>query len=88
MCAIIRATERPLRGNVLRLRKRPSLNAESRMIACLPTAEKAMFCAVRRLDAAKISARPMSSGWLSAHCSTCMPPSDPPTTAAKRSMPR
>ena len=47
-----------------------------------------MFWAVSRLDAATTTACVSSSGCDSDHCSACMPPSDPPTTASKRSMPR
>ena len=58
------------------------------MIDSRATAEKAMFWAERRLLAQMISAAPSSSGASSAHCSTCMPPSEPPMAASGRSMPR
>jgi len=51
------------------------------------TSLKAMFCAVS-LGAAAITATwPTRSGNCSAQDIACMPPSEPPTTAAKRWMP-
>ena len=58
------------------------------MIASRATALKAMFWAERRDDEQMTSAASISSGWSITHCSTCMPPSDPPIAAARRSMPR
>ena len=40
-----------------------------------------MFCAVSRALRADHGARSTSSGWSIAHCSTCMPPSEPPIAA-------
>ena len=60
--------------------------------SAVPSKKNARFqvnCwAVSRDDAAKISALSISCGWLSVQSSTCMPPSEPPTTAAQWSMPR
>ncbi len=56
-------------------------------IAWRATFENAMFCAVRRALAHTSTARSISSGWSSAHCRICMPPSEPPTAAYSRSMP-
>ena len=47
-----------------------------------------MFCADSRLLAATTTALPTSSGASSAHCSACIPPSEPPITASSRSIPR
>ena len=58
------------------------------MMASRPTAEKAMFCAVSRLDAAMITALSRSPGYDSDHCSACMPPIEPPTTAMQPARPR
>ena len=79
MWAIIRATARPFGA--------PSANAGSRRIAARPTAEKPMFCALSRALAQMTAARSISSGASSAHCSACIPPSDPPTAACSRSTP-
>ena len=57
------------------------------MIAVRATAEKAMFWAERRLLAQIASAAPSSPGASSAHCSACMPPSEPPMAASGRSTP-
>ena len=88
MCAIIRAIASPTSGLADWSAKRPSWKFSSRMMAWRPTAEKAMFCAVRRPDAAITAALSSSAGYSSAHCRACMPPSEPPTTACSRLMPR
>ena len=53
------------------------------MMAARATAEKAMFCAVSRALEQIIRPARMSCGWSIAHCSTCMPPSDPPMAPAR-----
>ncbi len=57
------------------------------MIAWRATSLNAMFCGVSFGAAAITSAWRTRSGKESVHCSACMAPSEPPITAAKRSMP-
>jgi hypothetical protein len=52
------------------------------------TSLKAMFCAVSFGVVAIATQWAMRCGNCSDHDSACMPPSEPPITAAKRSMPR
>ena len=58
------------------------------MMASRATALKAMFCAESRDDEATTTAAAISCGWSMTHCSTCMPPSDPPMAPASRVMPK
>ena len=58
------------------------------MIAWRPTSWKAMFCAECRVAQAIGIAANTRCGKLAAHCSTCMPPIEPPITANRLSMPR
>ena len=58
------------------------------MMASRATAENAMFWAERRLLAQMMIAEPSSPGASSAHWRACMPPSEPPTAASGRAMPR
>ena len=51
------------------------------MIAARATAENAMFWAERRVETQTSTACPSSPGWSIAHCSTCIPPSEPPIAA-------
>jgi len=88
MCAIMRAIESPTSGLAPFSAKRPPWKFSSRMMASRPTAEKAMFCAVNRLDAAMITELSRSPGYDSDHCRACIPPIDPPTTACSRRTPR
>ena len=46
-----------------------------------------MFCALSRALAQISTARSTSCGWSSAHCSACIPPSEPPIAACSRSTP-
>ncbi len=57
------------------------------MIAWRPTSWKAMFWAEWRGAAATQTAEKIRSGKSAAHCSTCMPPIEPPMTANRVSMP-
>ncbi len=52
------------------------------------TSLKAMFCADRRAVLATTMQSPTRSGQVIAQLRACMPPSDPPITAAKRPMPK
>ena len=47
-----------------------------------------MFCAEWYAAVAIGSAAKTASGYDATHCSTCMPPIEPPITANSRSMPR
>ncbi len=58
------------------------------MIAWRPTSWKAMFCAEWRAAVAIGTAAKTRSGKAAAHCSTCMPPIEPPMTQNKVSIPR
>ena len=80
MWAIMRATARPFGA--------PSANCGSPRIAARATAEKPMFWALSRALAQIATARSTSSGASSAHCSACMPPSEPPIAVCSRSTPR
>ncbi len=88
MCAIIRAIDRPWSGMVPAASYWPSRKPGSRVMASRATALNAMFCADRRDEAAITTAWRRSSGCVSAHSSTCMPPSEPPKAASSRWMPR
>ena len=88
MWAIIRAMDSPTSGLVPRLAKAPPWKDSSRMMAWRPTALKAMFWAVSRLEEAITTALHMSVGWRSDQSSACMPPIEPPTTACQRRTPR
>ena len=77
MWAIMRATARPFGA--------PAANAGRAGSPRAPTARSAMFCALSRALAQTSTARSISSGASSAHCSACMPPSEPPTAACSRS---
>ena len=57
------------------------------MTACRPTSWKAMFCDEWRAAQAIGTAAKTRSGKLAAHCSTCMPPIEPPSTQSSVSMP-
>ncbi|MGY3455607.1 hypothetical protein ACVWW5_001057 [Bradyrhizobium sp. LM3.4] len=46
-----------------------------------------MFCAECRVEQAIASAENTRLGYAAVHCSTCMPPIEPPTTANNVSMP-
>ena len=71
---------------IMRANAMPS--APSRRIAARAVFEKAMFCAVRRALAQTSTARSISAGWSSAHCSACIPPSEPPIAACSVRTPR
>ena len=58
------------------------------MIAWRPTSLKAMACVGCRAAVAMAITWWTRSGCEIAHCSACMPPMEPPTTASSRSMPR
>ena len=62
--------------------------APSCRIAARAVFENAMFCAVSRALAQTSTARSISVGWSSAHCSACMPPSEPPIAVCSRRTPR
>ena len=46
-----------------------------------------MFCAVSRAEAQTSTPRSTSPGWSIAHCSTCMPPREPPIAPCTRVIP-
>ena len=56
-------------------------------IASICTEFRAIWSAVAAAGAASTAMRSTRSGAVIAHSSTCMPPIEPPTTAAQRSMP-
>ena len=70
---------------IMRAKAMPSW--PSREIAARAALEKPMFCAVSFALAQISTARSTSCGWSSAHCSACIPPSEPPIAACSRSTP-
>ena len=58
------------------------------MIACLPTSWKAIFCALWRAAVAIATTFFTRAGWFTAQVSACMPPIDPPITAASVPTPK
>ena len=58
------------------------------MIACRPTSWKAIFCALWRAAVAIATTFFTRAGWFTAQVSACMPPIDPPITAASVPTPK